>query len=202
MNAYEALGLAPGASRDEAEAAYHRLLLVHHPDRHHNGDAGAVEAAETRTRGLNAAISSIRDEDRADGRSGGRTGGGGVAPAGADTPGVLICPVCGAAFADSKAIDDHALEVHHLRLRASDRRPYKARRRQPGRRRAHPTRRRRGRRGVAHLSLWVVGPPNLLAALLAGTVAAHLTAAPEFGAWIFALCLAPTLVLALGRDRP
>lgn len=51
-SAYAALGLRPGADRDEVERAYRRLIKLHHPDRH-GGDAG--RAAE-----INRAYSELR----------------------------------------------------------------------------------------------------------------------------------------------
>ena len=60
MDPYELLGIPPNASTEEAEAAYHRLLRVHHPDLHHGGSDEQRAAAEARTRALNAAIGRIR----------------------------------------------------------------------------------------------------------------------------------------------
>jgi uncharacterized C2H2 Zn-finger protein len=48
------------ASLDQAEAAYHRLLRIHHPDLHQEGGAHELAAAEARTRALNAAIAQVR----------------------------------------------------------------------------------------------------------------------------------------------
>jgi len=63
VDPYELLGVPPSASIDEAEAAYHRLLRVHHPDLHHGGSDEQKAAAEARTRALNAAIGRIRAGD-------------------------------------------------------------------------------------------------------------------------------------------
>lgn len=62
MDPYEVLGIRSTASLEEAEAAYHGLLRVHHPDLHHGGSDEQRAAAEARTRALNAAIGRIRAE--------------------------------------------------------------------------------------------------------------------------------------------
>jgi hypothetical protein len=60
MTPYEVLGIAPDATADEAEEAYSRLLLIHHPDLHQGGSADEIAAAEARTRLLNQAMHQIR----------------------------------------------------------------------------------------------------------------------------------------------
>ncbi len=75
MTPYEILGIAPSASLDEAEAAYHRLLRIHHPDLHQDESADAIAAAELRTRACNVAIEQIRIDERS-----------GPLPAGPATP--------------------------------------------------------------------------------------------------------------------
>lgn len=61
MDPYEVLGIPPTATLDDAEAAYHHLLRIHHPDMHHGAGPDAVAAAEKRTRELNAAIGLVRE---------------------------------------------------------------------------------------------------------------------------------------------
>jgi len=60
VNPYELLGVAPTATVDDAEAAYHRQLRRYHPDLHHGGTAQERAEAESRTRALNEAIEQIR----------------------------------------------------------------------------------------------------------------------------------------------
>lgn len=43
MDPYDVLGVAPGASHDDIEAAYRRLVRVHHPDRHVGASDGERE---------------------------------------------------------------------------------------------------------------------------------------------------------------
>ena len=72
-NPYETLGLAPGASVDEAKRAFRKLARQHHPDLHPD-DPQATE----RFKAINAAYEAIRD-GTADGNpfaGGGRRGGG------------------------------------------------------------------------------------------------------------------------------
>jgi hypothetical protein len=60
VDPYQQLGLAPNATIDEAEDAYHRLLRRHHPDLHHAGTPDEIAEAARHTRALNEAIDQIR----------------------------------------------------------------------------------------------------------------------------------------------
>jgi curved DNA-binding protein CbpA len=91
-DAHATLGLAPGASLDEAEEAYYRLLRLEHPDLHQGAGPERVAQAEQRTRELNAAISALRDRAAATaaaGVAGGAAAGGsarGTSTRGASRP--------------------------------------------------------------------------------------------------------------------
>lgn len=54
---FEILGVAEGASSEEIQRAYHRLIKEHHPDR---ATEGAKDAAEARTRLLNRAYEALK----------------------------------------------------------------------------------------------------------------------------------------------
>lgn len=76
---YEVLGLAPDATLDDAEHAYHHRLLRCHPDLHTAEGPDAVRRAENETRDLNEAITRLRRGYRPY-RPGGGFGGAGSRP--------------------------------------------------------------------------------------------------------------------------
>jgi len=135
MNPYEVLGVEPGATADDIEGTYRRLLRAHHPDLHHGASGPELADAEARTRELNEAIALIRagwhpptDAGRtwpwlrADGS--GWDGGFHVDP-GTDwfghpyserrTPDPVECPLCRTRFDDARVFRLHLERVHHLR---------------------------------------------------------------------------------------
>ena len=57
---YEVLGVAPGASEDEATAAYHRLVQMYHPDKVANLAPEFREVAERRMKEINAAYEELK----------------------------------------------------------------------------------------------------------------------------------------------
>ena len=60
MDPYQVLEIAPGATREEIEAAYKRLARIYHPDRHASQDASAQQRAVIRMRELNEARDLLR----------------------------------------------------------------------------------------------------------------------------------------------
>ncbi len=60
MNAYETLGVRPGASAEEIKKAYHRLAHQHHPDK-----GGSL----TKMKEINAAYNEIKDGKGGGGRT-------------------------------------------------------------------------------------------------------------------------------------
>src|SRR5215210_4531251 len=59
---YAVLGLASGASMDEARAAYHRLVEIYHPDRFQGRDPALVAEATGRLEEVIAAWATLRGE--------------------------------------------------------------------------------------------------------------------------------------------
>lgn len=60
MDPYQVLEIAPGATREEIEAAYKRLARIYHPDRHTSQSASAQQRAVIRMRELNEARDLLR----------------------------------------------------------------------------------------------------------------------------------------------
>ena len=117
-NPYAVLGLGFGASRDDAEAAYHRLLFQWHPDRHAAEGPEAVARAEAETRRLNDAIDQIRrGAVRPTGvrsRPPPHPGDGAWPDAGDEVRvhGPVPCPFCGEPMTSLAAFDAHLRERH------------------------------------------------------------------------------------------
>lgn len=132
MSPYEILGIRPTATVDEAEAAYRALLRECHPDVHAHEGADAVAWAEQRTRQLNAAIHTIRSEERVFAGSGSdefAAAYGFTTAVGTDYFGnpnhsrlSVGCPMCDAFFEDAAEFRVHLVLDHafanHLARRA------------------------------------------------------------------------------------
>ena len=144
MNPYLVLGVAPTASTDEIEAAYHQALRAHHPDLHQGGAPEDLARAEAVTRQLNEAMALIRGGWRGpagrydspppwppppgsgDGAAGwnGQWGDGFQTGPDADWFGnplgprpmvdSVSCPMCAKVFTEAPAYRTHLERVHHL----------------------------------------------------------------------------------------
>jgi hypothetical protein len=137
MSPYEILGIRPTATLDEAEAAYRGLLRECHPDLHVHAGPDAVAWAEQRTRQLNAAIHTIRSQNRVFASSAGNR----FAQAHGFTTGVgtdyfgnpthsrvsVGCPLCEAFFEDAREFRVH-LVLDHAFANQMARRARRARR--------------------------------------------------------------------------
>ena len=132
MDPYAALGVPPGASPDQVEAAYRAQLRAWHPDLHQAAGPGAVAEAEARTRTLNEAMARIRAGWRPPARPGPAPSGAGrwtPPPPGADWFGApegprarVPCPFCGAPFRELGAYEQHLATAHRLHDAAGRRR--------------------------------------------------------------------------------
>jgi hypothetical protein len=200
MDPYTVLGLSPDATVAEVEAAYRRLLRIHHPDLHQDAPESVRAAAELRTMALNAAIGQVRSQRRRRpapagvGRPGeGPTTGSGPGPGPADDrppPGpfgwdpwgqdepLVACPLCGEWYATAPGLKAH------VAAHASWGRP----RHRP--RRRHPV-----------LPLVVLFPANALVGLLVAGTAQRLGSDGTMAVWIFALTLSPTFMRLVAGDR-
>ena len=136
---YEVLGLAPNATIDAAEEAYHHRLLRCHPDLHAAEGPEAVARAEEQTRVLNDAIHEIRHGYRPTPRSTGRssrsssTSSSGRASGRAGTreqpwPGTadrrrshapVPCPFCGDLMSSLSGFEDHLARAHQAQYRTT-----------------------------------------------------------------------------------
>jgi curved DNA-binding protein CbpA len=60
---FEVLGVDPDTPPREIREAYHRLVRLHHPDRHPDDDDAARSARHTRMASINAAYRMLNDPD-------------------------------------------------------------------------------------------------------------------------------------------
>jgi hypothetical protein len=187
VDPYAVLGLDPNASPEEAEAVYHDLLRVHHPDLHQHAGPDALTAAAERTRALNAAIEQIRrgvpvgaggaEEPRASGPRAEEPRASG--PDLAAEVGGVPCPMCGRPYYRREHLRAHVRDAHaHLDPNPAPR-PRRRRRRAP-----------RWVRRWEFVSIWVVLPLNALAAAILAVAIAPL--AHDFSLYVFAVAMAPT----------
>lgn len=63
-NAYEVLGLQPGASDEEIERAYRRMISDYHPDKVSNAASEIKALAEQRSRAINQAYERLQRRPR------------------------------------------------------------------------------------------------------------------------------------------
>jgi len=202
VDPFELLGVAPTATIEEAEAAYHALLRVHHPDMHHAGGAQAIADAERRTRALNQAMDEIRagyvSVASATPTSGSTTADPSwsesfetAAPSGWEEPAhaVTPCPLCDLWFSRRDELTLHVKLAHGLRL---EREP----RSSPLRRSALGS----AVAGLQHVSLWVFAPFNALLALIVATIVAT-NLDMQFAYWVFAVGMSPTFMRVVDRSE-
>jgi hypothetical protein len=201
MDPYTVLGLAADATPAEAEAAYRRLMRVHHPDLHQDAPESVRAAAELRTMALNGAIHQIRTQRNRRPATAGVGRSGAAAPAGpgpgpraaADRPPpgpfggnawgqdepLVACPLCGEWYSTVPGLKAH-LAAHGAWGKA----------------------RRRPRRHRPMLPLVVLFPVNTLVGLFVAGTAQRLGLEGGMAAWIFALTLAPSFMrLLAGASR-
>lgn len=214
---YRILGVPSGASLDEAEDAYHRLLRQEHPDLHHTAGPERVADAERRTRELNAAISAIRDAETirtaaGASRDGGRGATGaaaGAAPGGGahrgagepsepaaatgtrdDPSGEWRAPTPPPPTAACPWCGERFDRPTELKDHVLD--GHHLRIDRPLRGGLFGGRFHRWMRTASHLPLWGVIPVNLLLATVIGLLVT-LVADEVVGRWAFAVAMAPTI---------
>jgi hypothetical protein len=202
MDPYSILGISPGASADQAEEAYRRMLLREHPDLHAVDGPDAVARAEARTRQLNEAIRHLRHSSRSGlGTSGvGRSGAGAagasrsprdwlgypVTPDGQLVYDAVPCPLCGDAVRSLDEFDRHLSARHptHAALDASRKRID------------------RWLDAIRLVPIWLVGVVNLVVALAVFQVFFQdEPAIDRRAALVCAIVMVPTLVLAATERR-
>jgi hypothetical protein len=116
MDAYDVLQISRDATLDEAEAAYHRLLRIHHPDVHASHGPEALAEAEAHTRELNQAIAVLRRTIR---RQGPMPPGGWIepppGPPSDEATAPATCPICEAPVTSLDEFERH-LALRHGEL--------------------------------------------------------------------------------------
>jgi curved DNA-binding protein CbpA len=221
VDPFQVLGLDPDASIDEAEDAYRRQLLIHHPDLHHDAAPDLVAGAHRTTRELNDAIARLRARDRTAVLAGASATTGPWWATSVDDE-----PVPDETGADETGDDETVRATVHDETRDGERvsgagtwcpmcgaplatgtalRTHVAAAHDvhldP---RLRPQRRRRRRRplsGLAFHSPWALLPVNALAALVVATAAGQLTHDLMFARWTFVLGMAPTIIRTLTRGH-
>jgi len=227
MTPYEVLGIGPEATEEEAEDAYYRLLLIHHPDLHQGGSADEMAAAEARTLALNLAMQQVRRSfdrgtpgeatfDAPAGGAGHRDPHRGGTRTRMEADPSAAGPSAGAAKGSGAASATEAdwasspppptatcpfcgdgFTDGH-RLRTHVATLHKVRL-------DHRPRSRIGRsldRFTArwqHISIWYVVPFNALIALMIAVAVAPLDT--DFAYWVFGVAMAPTFILLLDRNN-
>ena len=123
MDPFEVLGVAPGASTEQIEAAYRAGLRAWHPDLHQGEGGAALAEAERRTRELNEAMAHIRSGWFSSPPSGGDDDWSTPEP-GAPwfrppprPRGPVPCPFCGAPFVDLASYEAHLGSEHRVAAR-------------------------------------------------------------------------------------
>jgi hypothetical protein len=192
MDPYSILGISPGASADQAEEAYRRMLRREHPDLHVLDGPDAVARAEARTRLLNEAIRHLRHASRPEMGAAGAARprrdwrGYPVTPDGHLVYDAVPCPFCGDAVQSLDEFDRH-LSARHPTHAALD---------------ASRDRIDRGLDAIRLVPIWLVGVVNLMVALAVFQLVSHdeLTI-DRRAALVCAIVMVPTLVLATIERR-